>query len=183
MGDVTRILGGADAGDPAAARQLLPLVYEELRRLAAQRIANEPPGVTLQTTDLVHEAYLRLVGGDDPGWNGRGHFLAAAAEAMRRILIDRARRRGRRKRGGDRRRIELDDLRDPFDSPDDALLDLDHALDLLAEAYPRPASLVKLRFYAGLSLPAAATTLGISTRTAEREWAFARAWLLDAIDG
>src|SRR5262249_9060805 len=141
----------------------------------------ERPGQTLQATALVHEAYLRLVGDQDPGWNGRGHFFAAAAEAMRRILINRARDRGRLRRGGDRRRVELEQLIDPAEAPDDALLDLDDALCRLAESFPRCAELVKLRFFAGLSLDEAAAALGISARTADREWTFARAWLVDAL--
>jgi RNA polymerase sigma factor (TIGR02999 family) len=182
MSDVSRILSAIDQGDPLAAERLLPLVYDELRVLAAQKLAREKPGQTLQATALVHEAYLRLVGTQDPGWNSRGHFLAAAAEAMRRVLINRARDRARLKRGGgDQRRVDLDDLSDPFDAPDNDLIDLDEALDRLAVAYARPAKLVKLRFFAGLSLPDAAAALGISPRTADREWSFARAWLRDAL--
>jgi RNA polymerase sigma factor (TIGR02999 family) len=181
MSDVTRILSDIEHGDPRAAERLLPLVYDELRALAAQKLAGERAGHTLQATDLVHEAYMRLVGAEDPGWNGRGHFLAAAAEAMRRVLINRARDRGRLKRGGDRRRVDLENLCDPFEAPDEDLLDLDEALDRLAGAYPRPAELVKLRFFTGLTLAEAAAALGISTRTADREWMFARAWLLDAL--
>ena len=181
MSDVTRILSAIEHGDPLAAERLLPLVYDELRALAAQKLAREKAGQTLQATALVHEAYMRLVGAQDPGWNGRGHFLAAAAEAMRRVLINRARDRGRLKRGGDRRRVELENLCDPFEAPDEDLFDLDEALDRLAGAYPRPAELVKLRFFTGLSLAEAAAALGISTRTADREWMFARAWLRDAL--
>jgi RNA polymerase sigma factor (TIGR02999 family) len=181
MTDVTRILSAIEQGDPQAAEQLLPLVYDELRKLAAQKLAHEKPGQTLQATDLVHEAYLRLVGDQDPGWNGRGHFFAAAAEAMRRILINRARDRGRLKRGGDRRRVEFEHLVDPAQAPDGALLDLDDALGRLAESYPRCAELVKLRIFAGLRLDEAAAALGISSRTADREWMFARAWLVDAL--
>jgi RNA polymerase sigma factor (TIGR02999 family) len=181
MNDVTRILSAIEQGDPKAAERLLPLVYDELRALAAQKLAHEKPGQTLQATALVHEAYMRLVGAQDPGWNSRGHFLAAAAEAMRRVLINRARDRGRLKRGGGRGRVDLEKLCDPFDAPDEDLLDLDGALDRLAGAYPRPAELVKLRFFAGLSLDDAAKALGISTRTADREWMFARAWLRDAL--
>ena len=181
MDDVTSILSAIEAGDRLAADRLLPLVYDELRALAARHLAQEKPGQTLQATALVHEAYLRLVGAQDPGWNGRGHFFAAAAEAMRRILINRARDRGRLKRGGDRRRVDLDGLRDPFEAPAEDLVDLDDALDHLARAYPRPAELVKLRFFGGLSLAEAAEVLGISSRTADREWVFARAWLRDAM--
>ena len=181
MSDVTRILSAVERGDPLAAERLLPLVYDELRALAAHKLAREKAGQSLQATDLVHEAYMRLVGAQDPGWNGRGHFLAAAAEAMRRVLINRARDRGRLKRGGDRGRVDLGDLCDPFEAPDEGLLDLNEALDRLAAAYPRPAELVKLRFFAGLGLDEAAAALGISPRTADREWVFARAWLRDAI--
>jgi RNA polymerase sigma factor (TIGR02999 family) len=181
MSDVTRILSAIEQGDPLAAEQLFPLVYDELRGLAAQKLALEKPGQTLQATALVHEAYMRLVGTQDPGWNGRGHFFAAAAEAMRRVLINRARDRGRLKRGGDRSRVDLENLCDPLEAPDEDLLDLDEALDRLASAYPRPAELVKLRFFTGLSLADAAAVLGISTRTADREWMFARAWLRDAL--
>jgi RNA polymerase sigma factor (TIGR02999 family) len=181
MNDVTRVLADIERGDPRAAEQLLPLVYDELRRLAARKLAREAPGQTLQATALVHEAYLRLVGAGDAGWNGRGHFFAAAAEAMRRILINRAREHGRIKRGGDRHRVDLEHLADPTEAPDDALLDLDGALRRLAESYPRCAELVKLRYFAGLRLDEAAATLGISQRTADREWMFARAWLVDAL--
>jgi RNA polymerase sigma factor (TIGR02999 family) len=181
MNDVTRILTAIEQGDPVAAERLLPLVYDELRKLAARKLAQEKPGQTLQATALVHEAYLRLVGTHDPGWNSRGHFFAAAAEAMRRILINRARDRGRLKRGGDRRRVDLEHLADPADALDDTLFDLDDALDRLAGSYPRCAELVKLRFFAGLRPDEAAAALGISRRTADREWNFARAWLLDAL--
>jgi RNA polymerase sigma factor (TIGR02999 family) len=179
MGDVTRILSAIEHGDRLAAEQLLPLVYDELRRLAAARLAVEPPGRTLDATGLVHEAYLRLVGDDGgPPWDGRGHFFAAAAEAMRRILIDRARDRKRLKRGGGRRReaMDLEGLV-ADDAPPDDLLDLDAALGRLAEVDPRGAELVKLRLFAGLTLDEAATALGVVRRTAERDWAFARAWL------
>jgi RNA polymerase sigma factor (TIGR02999 family) len=181
MSDVTRVLGSI-SDDPHAAEQLLPLVYDELRKLAAVRLAAEPAGQTLTATALVHEAYLRLVGtegGQD--WNGRGHFFAAAAEAMRRILVNRARDKGRLKRGGGRRRIELDELCDPAAAPADDLLDLDDALERLAAAYPQCAELVKLRFFAGLNLEEAAAALGMAGRTAERQWAFAKAWLFDAL--
>jgi len=183
MADVTRLLDAAAAGDSRAAAELLPLVYDELRKLAAARLAAEKPGQTLDPTALVHEAYLRLVGpdGDGPAWAGRGHFFAAAAEAMRRILINRARDKGRQKRGGGRRRIDLDHLCDPAAAPADDLLDLDDALDRLARSYPQAAELVKLRFFAGLSLDEAATALGLARRTADRQWAFARAWLADAL--
>src|SRR5262245_40934944 len=182
MTDGTRILSAIEHGDARAAEQLLPLVYVELRKLAAQKLAHEKPGQTLQATDLVHEAYLRLVGDQDPGWNGRGHFFAAAAEAMRRILINRARDRGRLKRGGDCHRIEFEHRLNPVQAPDADRHDLDDALGPLREPHPRSAELVKLRFFAGLRLDEAAAALGISSRTADREWMFARAWLVDALD-
>jgi RNA polymerase sigma factor (TIGR02999 family) len=178
-GAVTRVFEAVRRGEPRAADQLLPLVYDELRRLAAARLAQEAPGQTLQPTALVHEAYLRLVGPDPhKSWDGRGHFYAAAAEAMRRILIDRARDRKRLKRGGDRtrRRLDLDGLIADDAEPDD-LIDLDEALGRLAQIDARGAELVKLRLYAGLSLDEAATALGVVRRTAERDWSFARAWL------
>jgi len=185
MSEVTRILSAIEQGDPHAAEQLLPLVYDELRKLAAQKLAQEAPGQTLQATDLVHEAYLRLVGpaggsGDPPGeqhWDGRGHFFAAAAEAMRRILINRARDRGRLKRGGGWRRLRLEHIDLSLAEPPDELLVLDEALDGLAKEDPACAELVKLRFFAGLTLDEAAKTLGVVRRTADRYWAFARAWL------
>ena len=178
-GAVTRVLEEVCRGEPHAAEGLLPLVYDELRRLAAARLAQEAPGQTLQPTALVHEAYLRLVGSDPArSWDGRVHFYGAAAEAMRRILIDRARDRKRLKRGGDRsrRRLDLDGLVAEDASPDD-LIDLDEALGRLASIDARGAELVKLRLYAGLSLDEAAEALGVVRRTAERDWAFARAWL------
>src|SRR5262245_48371220 len=182
MSDVTRLLDAAAAGDSAAAADLLPLVYDELRKLAAVRLTAEPAGQTLTATALVHEAYLRLVGGDPAQpWNGRGHFFAAAAEAMRRILVNRARDKGRLKRAGGRRRGDLADPPDPAAAPADDLLDLDDALTRLAAAYPTCAELVKLRFFAGLTPDEAAATLGLAPRTADRQWAFARAWLLTAL--
>lgn len=169
--------------DPRQACDLLPLVYEELRKLAAARLADEKPGQTLQPTALVHEAYLRVVGdGQGKDWNGRGHFFAAAAEAMRRILINRARDKRRLKRGGDRERVQFDLLADPATAPHDDLLELDDALSDLAGRNPQAAELVKLRYFAGLTLPEAAAILGLSTRSAARLWAFARAWLIDALD-
>src|SRR5262245_26446066 len=175
MSEVTRILSAIEDGDPSAAEQLLPLVYDELRQLAAQRLAQEKPGQTLQATALVHEAYLRLVDVDRAQhWNSRGHFFAAAAEAMRRILINRARDRGRLKRGGGRRRVDLNELADAAAAPADDLLDLDEALDRLAASYPQAAELVKLRFFAGLTLVEAAEALGLPPRTVDRQWAFAR---------
>jgi RNA polymerase sigma factor (TIGR02999 family) len=180
MTDVTRILSAIEHGDPHAAGQLLPLVYEELRQLAAQRLAHEAPGQTLQPTALVHEAYLRLVGNgaDSPAWDSRGHFFAAAAEAMRRILVNRARDKGRLKRGGGRRRFSLEGIDVPATeaSPAD-LLALDEALDGLAQQDAVCAQLVKLRLFAGLPLGEAAKALGLPRRTADRCWAFARAWL------
>src|SRR5262245_27623949 len=182
MNDVTRILSAIEQGDLSAAEQLLPVVYDELRKLASQRLAQEKPGQTLQATALVHEAYLRLVGNEQPqSWKGRGHFFAAAAEAMRRILINRARDKGRLKRGGGRRRVNLDDLSDPIAAPADDLLDLNEALDRSAASYPQAAELVKLRFFAGLTLVEAAQAIGIPPRTGDRQWAFARAWLIEAL--
>ena len=180
MADVTQILAAIEQGDPHAAAELLPLVYEELRRLATARLADEKPGQTLQATALVHEAYLRLVGNETP-WNGRGHFFAAAAEAMRQILINRARDKGRLKRGGKRRRQELIELAEATTADPDELLDLDEALEKLAAAYRRCAELVKLCFFAGLNLDEAAAVLGISRSSADRDWAFARAWLFKAL--
>ena len=185
MNDVTRILSAVEHGDPTAAEQLLPLVYDELRRLAAQRLAREKPGQTLQATALVHEAYLRLVGGDQPrDWDGRAHFFAAAAEAMRRILIDRARHKQTHKAGGGRRRLDLDAIEPALEEGDgDRLLALDDALRQLEAEDPRKAELVKLRFFAGLTAEQAAAALGVSTSTAEKDWAYARSWLRVAIDG
>jgi RNA polymerase sigma factor (TIGR02999 family) len=178
MSDVTRILSAIEDGDPSAADRLLPLVYGELRKLAAARMREENPGQTLQATALVHEAYVRLVDVDgDQHWDGRGHFFAAAAEAMRRILIDRARDKNRLKRGGERRRVDLDTIDIALNTPADDLLDLDEALASLAAEYPESAELVKLRFFAGLSLGEAAGALKLARRTAERHWAFGRAWL------
>ncbi len=189
MHDVTRILSAIELGDPHAAEQLLPLVYDELRKLAAQKLAEEKPGQTLQPTALVHEAYLRMVkpasGNRDPPkdqhWDGRRHFFAAAAEAMRRILINRARDRGRLKRGGGWRRLHLDNIDLSVAEPPDDLLILNEALDKLAQADPACAELVKLRFFAGLTLDEAADVLGVVRRTADRYWAFARAWLYAAL--
>ena len=199
MSDVTRILSQIESGDPAAASQLLPLVYDELRKLAAAKLAHEQPGQTLQATALVHEAYLRLVGNQEPGirsqepaeqplapdpcsptpasWDSRGHFFAAAAEAMRRILIDKARQKQRPKHGGQRRRVNLDEVSVSVDQPADDLLALDEALTALNCVAPRKAELVKLRFFAGLTIPEAAAALGISAATAQRDWTYARTWL------
>jgi RNA polymerase sigma factor (TIGR02999 family) len=181
MSDVTQILSDIEQGDPHAAEQLLPLVYAELRKLAAQRLAQEKRGQTLQATALVHEAYLRLVGESAPHWSGRGHFFAAAAEAMRRILINRARDKQRLKRGGRRRRVDLARLAVVENASPDDLLVLDDALERLAQENKACADLVKLRFFAGLTQEQAAACLGISRRTANRYWAFARAWLYDAL--
>jgi RNA polymerase sigma factor (TIGR02999 family) len=182
MTDVTRILGAIEQGDPQAANQLLPLVYEELRKLAARRLEHEARGMTLQATALVHEAYLRLVV-DGPGrpWNGRGHFFAAAAVAMRRILVEAARRRRSRKHGGGRERLNIDAAEPVAPEPDAELLALDEALDRLAALDPDKARLVQLRYFAGLTLPQAAEALGISPTTASRHWNFARAWLRQEI--
>ena len=179
MSEVTRLLDAAAAGDRKAAAELLPLVYDELRKLACARMAAEAPGHTLNPTALVHEAYLRLVG--DQHFDGHGHFFAAAAEAMRRVLVDHARDRNRLKRGGGRRRVDLDRLTDLTTATDDDLLGLDDALDRLATDYPAAAELVKLRFFAGMTLPEAAEALGLSERTADRYWVFARTWLADAL--
>jgi RNA polymerase sigma factor (TIGR02999 family) len=184
MSDITRLLSAAGQGDPHAAAQLLPLVYGELRRLAAQRLAQERPGQTLQATALVHEAYLRLVGqGEDGPWNGRGHFFAAAAEAMRRILVEAARRKQQAKRGGGLARRELDDERIAAPEPREDLLALDEALNKLAAENRQAADLVQLRYFAGLTLPEAAQALGVSPRTAGRLWAYARAWLRREVEG
>ena len=184
MNDVPQLLLAIEQGDPHAAERLLPLVYEELRKLAAQKLAEEAPGQTLQATALVHEAYLRLVtpaAPEDQHWDGRRHFFAAAAEAMRRILINRARDRGRRKRGGGWRRLRLDDIQLSVAEPSDEILILNDALDELAQEDPACAELVKLRFFAGLTLDEAAKTLGVVRRTADRYWAFARSWLYAAL--
>jgi RNA polymerase sigma factor (TIGR02999 family) len=176
MNDVTHILSAIEQGDPKAAGDLLPMVYKELRSLAAQKLAGEAPGQTLQPTALVHEAYLRLVGGQDPGWSGRGHFFAAAAEAMRRILVERARRRKRLRHGGGRQ-LSLEGMELIGDIPSDDLLALDEALQRFAREDPRAARLVELRYFAGLSMPEAAEALGLPLRTAERNWTYARTWL------
>ena len=175
MPDVTQILNAIDAGDPRAADQLLPLVYDELRKLAVARMVNERPDQSLNATVLVHEAYLRLIG--DQRFDNRGHFFAAAAEAMRRILVDRARERNALKRGGDRRRLRFDQLQLEAEETPAEFLVLHEALDRLAAKDPRKAELVKLRFFAGLTNAQAAEALGISTSTADNDWAYARAWL------
>jgi RNA polymerase sigma factor (TIGR02999 family) len=178
MSDVTGILCAIEAGDPHAAEQLLPLVYEELRRLSAQKLAHEKPGQTLQATSLVHEAYLRLVDADKvQHWNSRGHFFAAAAEAMRRILVDQARRRNAAKRGGAVGRVELHESAIAAPALGDQLLAINEAVDQLSAADPVAASLVKLRYFAGLNMNEAAASLGISVRTAHDIWTYARSWL------
>jgi RNA polymerase sigma factor (TIGR02999 family) len=190
VSDVTRILSQIDAGDPKAAEQLLPLVYDELRKLAAARLAQEKPGQTLSATALVHEAYLRLVGGQDSEvagqkseqWKGRGHFFGAAAEAMRRILVEQARSKGRLKRGGNRERVDLDQLSLSESVANDDLLVIHEALAKLEAEDPRAAQLVKLRFFGGLSLTEAAEVLGLSRTSAYEQWAYARAWLRCAVE-
>jgi RNA polymerase sigma factor (TIGR02999 family) len=178
MSDVTQILSQIESGDPQVAEQLLPLVYDELRKLAAAQLAREKPGQTLQATALVHEAYLRLVGSDPSSqWAGRGHFFAAAAEAMRQILVNNAIRKKRPKHGGDRQRVDLDASATLSDAPNDEVLALDGALTKLAAAEPLSAKVVTLKYFAGLSIPQVAEALGISSRTADRRWAYARAWL------
>ncbi|HZJ14829.1 MAG TPA: sigma-70 family RNA polymerase sigma factor [Chthoniobacteraceae bacterium] len=178
MRDVTQILHAAEQGDEKAAAQLLPLVYKELRRLAAHKMAHEAPGHTLQPTALVHEAWLRLVGDEAPMFANRAHFFGAAAEAMRRILVDRVREKKALKRGGDLERVDLDAVELPLPMPDDELLIVDEALDRLAMVDTRAANVVKLCFFVGLTQEEAAHELGISVSTAERLWGFARAWLL-----
>jgi RNA polymerase sigma factor (TIGR02999 family) len=178
MSDVTRILARIESGDPAAAEQLLPLVYDELRKLAAAKLAQEKPGQTLQATALVHEAYVRLIDRDEAqNWNGRGHFFAAAAEAMRRILVDQSRRHKAAKRGGDLVRQEWDESAVTTSRPAEELLAVDEILDQLAEIDSVAANLVKLRFFAGLSMAETAAALGISVRSATDVWAYARTWL------
>jgi RNA polymerase sigma factor (TIGR02999 family) len=177
MNDVTRVLSAIEEGDPKAPEQLLPLVYDELRKLAAQRLARESPGQTLQATALVHEAYLRLIGSETPSWNGRGHFFSAAAEAMRRILIENARRKQAEKYGGDLKRVELDGLDVPEVAPSQDILAVDEALSKLAAEDPTKAELVKLRYFGGLSVEDAGRVLGISRATADRYWTYARVWL------
>jgi len=184
MSEVTRILSAIEEGDPHAAAQLLPLVYDELRQLAAQKLAQEKPGQTLQATALVHEAYLRLVDVNQAQhWNSRGHFFAAAAHAMRRILVDRARHKGSRKSGGEMARQDIDGLEIALPEMPEDLVALDEALNKLAATDKKAADLVHLRFFAGLPVPEAAQLLGISPRTADRLWAYARAWLHQEIQG
>lgn len=181
--DITHILNAIDAGDARAAAELLPVVYAELRKLAAAHLANEPAGQTLQPTALVHEAYLRLVGGANPEtWNHRGHFFAAASVAIRRILIDNARRKHRQKRGGEFNRVDLEAASPALPEPAEDLLALDEALSKLAGVHPREAELVQLLYFGGLTLPEAARSLGVSPRTAGRLWSFSRAWLRREIE-
>src|SRR5262245_7211561 len=182
MNEVTQLLEAVANGDPTAASRVLPLIYDELRRLAARQLAREKPGQTLQPTALVHEAYLRLVAGGEapaprePSWESRGHFFAAAAEAMRRILVERARRKKRRKHGGDRRRLHLGDPDLSVEPPADEILALDEAFTGLAREDPAAAQVVQLHFFAGLSIEQSAEALGVSRATAYRHWAYARAW-------
>jgi RNA polymerase sigma factor (TIGR02999 family) len=184
MNDVTRILSAIDAGDLHAAEQLLPLVYNELRKLAAARLAQEKPGQTLQATALVHEAYLRLVGAENQQrWDGRGHFFAAAAEAMRRILVEQARRKQGPKVGGRMRRVALDRAAPSIAGPNIDILALNEALDKLAAKDPRVAELVKLRFFAGLTTDQAATALGVAPSTVDLDWAYAKSWLRAEMSG
>lgn len=181
MSDVTRILTAIEQGDPRAADELLPAVYQELRRLAADKLSRELPGQTLQATALVHEAYIRLVGAEGQNWRSRTHFFAAAAEAMRRILIESARRKQRLKRGGGRQRLDLEDADLAIDEPSTDLVALDEALSKLAKEDRVVAELVKIRYFAGLTLGQTAELLGVSRRTADRYWAYARAWLYQEI--
>jgi RNA polymerase sigma factor (TIGR02999 family) len=182
MREVTRIINAIEGGDVRAADELLPLVYKELRQLAAQRMKQEKPGQTLQATALVHEAYIRLVGAESRNWNSRAHFFAAAAEAMRRILINNARRKKRLKHGGGRQRVDLDKVDLSIDGPSDELIALDEALVKLAIEDPVKADLVKLRYFAGLTNSQAAEILKISIATANRHWSYARSWLFQEIN-
>ncbi len=181
MSDITQILNAIEKGDPKASDELLPLVYEELRLLAAQKMSQEPSGQTLQATALVHEAYIRLVEGSDGDWNSRGHFFIAAAEAMRRILVENARRKKRIRHGGERHKVDLDEIDLSIDEPSFDLVALDESLEKLAREEEAIATLVKLRFYAGLSLDQAARILKVSRRTAIRYWVYAKAWLYKEI--
>jgi RNA polymerase sigma factor (TIGR02999 family) len=184
MGDVTRILSRLEAGEPAAANELLPLVYNELRSLAAAKLVNEKPGQTLQATALVHEAYVRLLGdSSSQQWDNRGHFFAAAAEAMRRILVENARRKRREKHGGNLHRVDADELDLVTTTSDDGILAIDEALGELAQEDPQAAELVKLRFFAGFSISEAGQILGLSRTNAYVQWAYARAWLRCKVEG
>jgi len=177
VSDVTRILNSLEEGDTSAADQLLPLVYEELRRLAAYKMTNEKPGQTLQATALVHEAYLRLVGNQNQKWNGRAHFFGAAAEAMRRILIEGARRKAAQRHGGGQQRVDIEEADIALPVQDDQVLAVNEALEKFAAIDPMKAELVKLRYFVGMTIPEAADILGLSEPTAKRHWAYARAWL------
>jgi RNA polymerase sigma factor (TIGR02999 family) len=183
VNDVTQILAAISDGDKYAAGQLLPLVYDELRKLATWRLAQEKPGQTLQATALVHEAFMRLVGDKPGGWDNRRHFFAAAAEAMRRILVEQARRKRRVRHGGGKQRVDLDEASAIVPQPSEDLLAIDEALTRLAALNPIRAEVVKLRFFAGLTVPEVAQALGISVPTAERYWAFARTWLYTDLNG
>jgi RNA polymerase sigma factor (TIGR02999 family) len=183
MSDVTRILNAIERGDAKATDELLPLVYEELRVLAAQKLSHESPGQTLQATALVHEAYLRLVESGSQNWQNRRHFFAAAAEAMRRILVENARRKGREKHGGQHRRLDLCDVSLAVEASPEGVIVLDEALSRLAVKDAEAARLIELTCFGGLTLDQAAEVLGVSSRTAYRHWAFARAWLYEALDG
>ena len=183
MSDVTRILQSIETGDPKAAGELLPLVYEELRKLAAARMANESPNQTLQPTALVHEAWLRLTGNENVKWDGRAHFFGAAAEAMRRILIDNARRKRAQRHGGGQQRLDIAELEIAAPGKEQELLEMDEALERLEALDKQKAELVKLRYFVGLTLEESAQILGISTPTAKRWWAYARAWLYRQIQG
>jgi len=176
--EVTQLLNSIEPGDGPAAEELLPLVYEELRKLATARLANEAAGHTLQPTALVHEAWMKLTGSNDQQWNGRGHFFGAAAEAMRRILIDRARKRNRERHGGGLQRVNLDSVNIAVETDDETLLQLNDALEKFEQESPDKAELIKLRYFAGLTLTEAAKAKGISLATAKRHWSYARAWLL-----
>jgi RNA polymerase sigma factor (TIGR02999 family) len=182
MTEATRIMQAIEAGNTQAASELLPLVYDELRRLASQKLAQEKPGQTLDATSLVHQAYLRLVG-EDPAkrWNGQKHFFAAAAEAMRRILVENVRRKRRLRHGGDRKRLPFHESHVAADAADDRLLAVDQALESLAQEEPQVAAVVKLRFFAGMTVAQTAEALGISMRTANRHWAYGRAWLFERL--
>jgi RNA polymerase sigma factor (TIGR02999 family) len=180
---VTQVLKALEQGDPRAAEQLLPLVYAELRALARSLMGKVPPGNTLQPTALVHQAYLRIIGNEDPGWNSRGHFFAAAAQAMRRILVEQARRKAAMKHGGDERRVDFDDAEIHIESPSEEILALDRALDRLAQVDERKARVVELRYLVGLDIAETAQVLGVSEPTVERDWRFARAYLFEQLTG
>lgn len=182
MSDVTRVLAAIEAGDSAASEKLLPLVYDELRKLAATKLAHERPGQTLQATALVHEAYVRLIHAGEQHWDGQGHFFAAAAEAMRRILVEQARRKSRLKHGGNLARVELPEIAAPQEDTADRIVAVDEALDRLAQEDPVAAEVVKLHYFAGLSLEEVGNALGMSRATAYRQWSYARSWLKTDIE-